>query len=280
MRIFRTSLIICLLFQTTILFSQEDVLRPKRTTTINEEIPDYHIGFGVEGGFNYNMFSSTLAWEWEVPQSLFNLFKSAAGISPYIGVAIDFPIDNQIGFQAKVTYDIRNYSNSYSTLLDCTDRIDGTTDNAPVDADFDVSGADLSISALLRYNITNEIVLTFGPMVSLPAGDYEQKNLLTSKSDNCFFYDEYDNPHSQSEAKFKVDDVKTRFGIDLGFGYNIPLSDGILLIPQIRLNYYFSKFTDDLFDEDDTREYFYGTPEISITNKTLNALKFGLALWF
>ncbi len=281
MRIFRTLLIICLLFQATILFSQEDVLRPKRTTTTtNEEIPDYQIRFGIEGGFNYNMVNQTMNWSSEIPQSIYNVFQSASGLSPYFAALIDFPIDSKFGIQTKFAYDLRSASNTYTGIADYH-----TPDGDVVDGDekqeLTATGADISISAMLRYNISQEFVFTIGPMISIPTDNYDQKLVQTSLTPGNYFYDEYGNRSTQRTLTYKTSEINTRFGFDLGFAYNIPISESMILSPQIRLNYYLDKIIDDRYGiYDDTRESIFGVAEIEQKDEKLHAIKFGLTLWF
>jgi hypothetical protein len=284
MTIFKILVITLLVFPLSSLFSQENVLKPKspaRTAEITpSEVSIYKIGFGLELGLNYNMASQTLTWQPEIPQSIYNVFKSASGISPYFAALVDFPIDNKFGIQAKVAYDMRSYSNTYTGIADYYDFNNSIAVDGNEAQKIEVTGADISISAMLRYNISNDLVMSVGPMFSIPAGDYSQDLTQTSLSDGRNFYDEFGNPFKERVVSSKITNIKTRIGIDLGFGYNIPISSSMVLTPQIRMNYYFSKINDDEIVVDDTRAQDFGNSFLSATDAKLQALKFGVCLWF
>ena len=267
-----------------ILMAQENVLKPKtpakEVARDDAEYDYYPIGFGIEAGINYNMFSQTLSWESEVPQSIFNVFKSASGISPYFAVAADFPINGQMGIQAKIAYDGRSYSNTYTGVAEYYDFVNLVYLDGDEEQKLEITGADISISALFRYNFARNLVLTVGPMISLPAGDYTQKLTQTSLSEGRYFYDEEGNAYKVNVRTDKITDIKTRFGLDLGLGYKIPLSSSMTLIPQVRFNFMLSKITDDQTVVDNSRAVQYGEPFLHATDAKLQTLKFGIGLWF
>ncbi len=267
----------------TFLLSQENVLKPKSQAkeVINEEnFTSYQISIGVELGLNYNMHSMNLAWESEVPQSIYNVFESGSGISPYFAALVDFPINDKYGFQFKVAYDSRSYSNTYTGIADAVEINSSTVFDAPDKVENKITGADISISALFRYIIANDFVLTVGPMVSLPAGDYTQELTQTSLMDGVGWFDEFGTLHSQIVLNTPITDVKTRFGIDLGLGYRISLTSSIVLVPQIRLNYMLTNIEDDGSGVDNTRAMDYGNVILDVTNSKLHCLKFGVGFWF
>ena len=278
------SIVISILFLTQTASSQENVLHPKSPAT--EEAPIIQEGkyrtvsFGIEAGLNYNMYSQDLSWFPEVPLSVYNVYEKGTGISPYFAFLIDFPIGSNLGIQAKLAYDMRSMDNTYTGFRDFTEFNSGSIYDAEVKAENKITGADISISALLRYNITNEFVLTVGPMVSIPAGDYTQELTQTSLTEGVYFWDTFGNFSSVLVESDEIADVKTRIGIDLGLGYEIPLSSNLKLVPSIRLNYMFSNFHGDMYMLDDTRQSLYGEADLFRTDSKLHHLKFGLALWF
>jgi hypothetical protein len=281
-RLLLTALIV--IATSTFNYAQENVLRPKSNVVEEEKSTSaeglYTIKFGIEAGLNYNMYSQNLEWIPVIPLSVTNVFKKASGISPYFAVSLDFPIDSKFGIQTKFVYDMRSMDNTYTGFRDFLDFTSGNIYDAQVEAKNKITGADISISALLRYNITNELVLTAGPILSIPAGDYTRELTQTSLTDGVYFWDEFGNSSSVLTVSEKIDDVKTRIGIDLGIGYKIPLSTSIILEPNIRLNYFFSNFHGDNYLEDGTRDSLYGTADLFLTDSKLQVLKFGLVLWF
>lgn len=266
-------------YSTSGLFSQENVLRPKSPAKSIDtyEASTYKIRVGLEAGVNYNMFSQDITWLSEIPNSIFNVFSSASGISPYFAAVLDFPIQPKLGFQLRAAYDGRNYSNTYTGIVDCN--MEGIIVDAPVESKITITGADLSVSALLRYDITNEFVVTAGPMFLSSLGKYQQETILTSIGDECFFDYPFD-PKKQVTSTEEIENINSRFGIDLGLAYMIEVSEGVYLAPTVRFNYVFSNITDTQDEIDATRENTIGSSPITSTNAKLHALKFGIGIWF
>lgn len=266
------------------LYSQEDVLRPKKIENDmemyeSENLYSNPFSFGIEAGINYNMFSQTLTWEPPVPNSILNVFESANGISPYFALLMDVHIANGFGIQLKAAYEGRSVSNSYTGIADCYDVTTDTYNDAEMKNEFKLNGADIGISLLYRFNLTNELILTAGPMYLTQAGDYEQEWNQTIISEGCFF--NMGTP-DQSTTRSFVNDVSidSRIGIDAGVYYRIPIGGTLVLAPQARINYMFSKVRENFQAMDGSRADEFGESLISYEDAMLHALKFGLILWF
>jgi hypothetical protein len=286
------SILVSILFISQATFSQENVLRPKSPAKVDAPpiMPQQKyrtVSFGIEAGLNYNMFSQDLSWSPEVEQSIFNVFEKASGISGYFEAFIDIPIDNReqgysnMGIQVRLGYEGRSYSNSYTGIVDCEIIDFGTFVEAEEKLEMDISGADIGLSALFRYNFSQNFAMTVGPMVLIPAGNYFQTLTETILSDDCYF--NYGTP-DQSKVQIseaEIENVKTRFGLDIGFSYLIPISAYMMLAPSVRLNYLFNKIGEDQSTVDGTRAVSNGGASLFLAeNAKLHHLKFGLALWF
>ncbi|MFA5511902.1 MAG: outer membrane beta-barrel protein [Candidatus Kapaibacterium sp.] len=270
-----------MIFASVHIFTQEDVLRPKKPQHIQQDVnldANYKIRYGIEVGINYNLYSSDQRWLPIVDQSLLNVYGKAEGISPYFVAMLDFPINSKFGIQTRLSYEGRGFSNEYDGIADCYIADDFQIVDAEVRINSKFSGADIGFSALLRYNVTDEIEIALGPMLLIPSADYEIEETQTVLSEECFFNYDTD-PTKQISSTSKIG-INTRFGIDLGFSYNIPLSDAVTLAPSLRLNYMFNKLFDDMAGIDVTRESLYGSAFYELVDAKLNVLKFGFALWF
>lgn len=276
--------VVLILFSTTVSnYSQENVLKPKKPVVdIVEPINYYRVGFGIEAGLNYNMYSQSLTWSQEIPNSVFNVFEKASGLSPYFAAIIDFPIsiDNKYGLQVKLAYEGRAYDNSYTGIVDCQEVISGSVFDAPQSNKVEVSGADFGASLMLRYNVTSEFQITVGPMMLMPLGNYNQKLTSTLLSEECYF-----NFGTEFESKVQViegelDNIETRYGIDFGLSYMIPISDNVMLAPSVRLNYMLTNISDNVVTTDNTRLNNFGSALLAAENSMLHSLKFAIGLWF
>ncbi|MBX3043640.1 MAG: outer membrane beta-barrel protein [Candidatus Kapabacteria bacterium] len=271
-----------IIFVSSNVFSQENVLRPKKPVSEQQtemKSDPYKIRFGIEAGINYNMYNADLSWFPVVEQSLLNVYGKGDGISPYFSAMLDFPVSPQFGIQARVSYDMRSFGNDFNGIADCYVDDFSQIIDADVKISTAFSGADIGLSALLRYNISNEIEFTVGPMVLVPAGNYTIEETQTVLSDECFFNFDTD-PTKQIVSEITLDDVQTRFGIDVGFSYNIPLSESVTLAPSLRFNYLFNDIFPGEIGIDDTRFSLFGDSLFELSKTRLNLLKFGLALWF
>lgn len=263
----------CIVFCTSA-HAQEDVLRPNGRdggtssgSSSGGSSSGIPIFIGVDGGINYNIFSANFD---QYPKgTVYNPFESASGISPFFDAYIDFGVSRNIGIQLKLSYDTKNFGNDRST----TDTLEGffysETGGTPIYSagelvtykqDLEVTSAYLGITPLLRVNLTENFLLTFGPSIQIPLGDIEQTDDLevtaSPEGFNPFFYDGNGDgiPDDRNNNGTFVDDYfakgtltsrarnpqSPRIAIELGLAYRIPLTRSIALLPRAGFQYFVS----------------------------------------
>ncbi len=239
----------CLVF-TSGAYAQEDVLRPGTTgggasssssgrSSSSSRTP---ISIGVDLGVNYNMFSQNTDYLGAITYR--EVFESGSGFSPFFDAYLDVGLSRSIGVQLKLSYDMKNFSNSVENDELCPDPLGGS-EMVTVDNDWDVTSVSyVGIAALLRVNITENFIATIGPTVHFAAGDPQneiQRTILTPGT--CLF------TSTQSKEVAVTDTIdnalSTRVGLDMALGYKIPLTSSIDLLPKVGFQYFFSKFTEE-----------------------------------
>ncbi len=293
-----TAFILIFLVSLTFVYSQEDVLRPKGKPGGYDYTFDrnpFIIGF--EGGLNYNMYNQTLAWDdnyYEilgVPNhpTVFDGLESANGLSPHFGVLLDVPINNTIGLQARLSYDMKNYGTT-SNGFDWAYFNDFGYLEELMNLEVDATSAYLTFTPLLRINANENLFFTIGPTFHFLMGDVEttwRPTVVdrTATLDQFIFWDrvgaagQYTADFKTSSADVNEQAFSTRVGVEAGVGYKIPVSNGIYLVPQGRFQYMFTKQMEDT--------YWYTLNDIfeevvfqTTTDKMLHSLQFALAIWF
>jgi hypothetical protein len=272
----------------------EDVLRPHGNKAIGNSKVQQNaksistskssIIIGVEGGLNFNMFSQTM--NGLTPNSRFAVFESGTGLSPFFGVFIDYEISNNLGFQFKLAYDNKKYSNTNDAIRDCqvVDQSNGSISiaDAQVTGNYTNSVSYLDLTPQLRWDATPELFILIGPTIHLQLGkstlEFEEN---ISSLGECYYNYGTVNQSKTSKLSFESDaTVPTRFGTQIDIGYKYPISKNILLVPKIGLQYMFSKLDADKKASDDTKLYTTGIVPFTAINKSLNSLQFSIGIWF
>ncbi len=269
----------------------EDVLRPKGSNSSNarrgssSSSSSTPIIFGIEAGLNFNMFSQTMSGL--VPDSRFALNQSGTGISPFLGVFMDFEVSRNLGVQIKLAYDQKKFGNSKDAIRDCgvVDQLTGITTvvDANITGEYTNTISYIDLTPQLRWNITPELVFLIGPTAHFQLGNGSGTYTETVSSDGQCFY----NPGTPQQSKTitaTVDSLNAnapRFGIQLDLGYKFPLSNSISLVPKVGYQYLFTKISDGGTFQDDSKFLSTGVaPIVNISNAVLNSLQFTLGLWF
>lgn len=283
MKLIKTLIISGLILSIAIgnLLSQEDVLRPRKpgssTTTEKSDFKRKPFYIGVEGGLNTNFYSQNLSWSSPVPNSIYNVYSSGLGFSPYFAALIDLSLSSSWSLQGRLTYDAKSFSNSYTGTVDAT-FANGSVMDAQEELKYDATCAFFGISIFFRYDLTENLFLIFGPTIQLPIGKLDQTNTQTLLSQDAYF-DLITQRKVNTFTTTPATELNARIGAEFGVGYKIPLSKKILLVPQARFQFMPTLIFDNQVTNDGMRS-FYGNPILSGTDNMLHSLQIGLGIWF
>lgn len=261
-------------------YAQEDVLRPHgKPGYVYSSYPS--VMFGIESGLNFNMFSQNMTWAPVLPNTPFRAFESGNGLSLFLGALIDVAIDKKSGIQFKVDFDNVYYTNSEEGYVECTDIVTELVNNTAIaEYDYNVSGTYIDFSILYRYRLSKDLMVFIGPVWRTPSGNHDVEFTVSSKTDGC--YVDFANQLSAVTSKEEIE-VTDQFGLDFGFGYKIPISRNMWIVPQAQFQYYFTKTAEDrlLVGYDWTQANTnFGPSNVDIKDAMLHSLKLSAALWF
>jgi hypothetical protein len=285
--VFKINLIFLLLLSASMLFAQEDVLRPKGKPSGNGSEESYTtykkkpFTLGFEGGLNYNMFSADLSWNPALQNSAYNAYGSGKGFSPYFGVLVDIPFNNEFGIQFRGSLDWKYFKNNF------TGDANAVADNGQLvygnlDISYNVTALYGGLGALIRWNITPNLLIMVGPIIQFPMGNFTQEETWTALSDNLYLIDPTTLNHVKIlTSKTNEPNVNNRFALEFDLGYKLNISRNIWLVPQARFQYGLTKLVEDISGQDITfRLPDYTFSDITDKNRKLHSLQFVLSLWF
>ena len=270
-------------------FPGGDVLRPSRSKSSQGSSLLY---LGIEGGMNYNLFSQTIN---RVPADPFDTtplsdspldaYKSGKGFSPFGAIFLDIPLSPTIGIQPKISYDRKKFGRKTTGTCECTDDFGTVTGTTPEDLDYTVTASYIGLGALLRFDLTPDWFLEAGPMIQFRTGNAKlDLTLSLPASSTCYFRMDFNNNRGQFKTISGSDDsiqtTKTRFAIEAGGGYKIPLSSTVFLVPQLRFQFFVTKFADDEPGIDASQAQLQGTDNLTYKDRMLHSIQLSLALMF
>lgn len=268
-----------------LLFSQEDVLRPEgKPGGYGEAVYDdyefsgspFSIGFEVGG--NYNMFSQNLSWDPPLTDPIIESTEDGSGLSPYIGVFADIPINYMFGVHLKLQYNSIFYSNSGTGLIDGYDNNTGTYNEIAAELEWDNSFAYFNIEPSLRINLNKGFFALIGLSLQVPVSEVTQNTTATILEEGYTFQA---TGTEVNTVETSSDILNTRMGLNLSVGYKHHLSNSMYLVPQLHFQFMPSKVTDDQVDgEDTTKQFTEGISTFNATDRQMHHLRFSLALWF
>lgn len=279
------SLIVAVLLVTGITSAQEDVLRPHGRpgsaspsgSTSGKGIPFI---LGLEAGANFNFFSQAIDGTWE--ESPYNVYDQGLGVSPFFGLYADIGLSESFGIGVRILYDRKSFGNSQDeALLDCFVENQGYT-VAPISVEYTESVSYVTINPVLRWQATPQFFVHLGPVIQFAVDSLSNTTTFTvDESEACRFY--YGTPQESTTLTTEgsaAADPSTRFGIDVGLGYRIPLSSTIDLVPRLGYQLMFTPYSQDVEFLDDSRANTIDFSPATATSPTLNSLQLSLSLWF
>lgn len=268
------------LFVITSVSAQEDVLRPKGKQGGTEASEYYYrekqILFGVETGVGLHFFSVDMIWNPVIPNSPLKALEKGSGASPYIGLFADVSFNDKIGGIFKLNfsgYQTRNIETGYGDCEETT----GIVRLAELETDYTITGSFFSLDALLRYNFTPEFLMTFGPFISIPVGDFESEAKLTIMDDYCYFIDTGEKVYQNTA---KISEIKSVIGLSLGAAYKLKINDVLSIAPTVEFRLGLSNLFDDDQTLDISRSSTIGISEVNTYDAKFHTLRLGVLLWF
>lgn len=273
-------MVVLLVLMTSAMYAKdEDVLRPKgrsdgggsssSSSSSSSWKPDIKVG--VEAGINLNFFSQNATG---LPPGYPEIISSGFGVAPYLSIFADVGLSPTVGIQARLSYDMKDFSSSGTHELPCADQL-GTVNTATIDYKGNDYIRYYDVAFLLRWSVSKDIVLLGGPIYQSLASASSRIEQTILSPDNCFFNLGQPNQSKTSVVEGSTEGVVTaeRVGIDLGVGYVIPLNPTTWLVPRLGGQFFLTPLADDRVTANDP--YFF-----SAKNAQLHSLQLGLGLWF
>jgi len=299
----------------SLLAQNEDVLRPngkpgdvqqnnKRSSSNRDKMV-----LGVEGGGLLSFFSQTLERDVQVTGSPEDVLKSASGWGTSYGLFLDIPLSSSFGFQFRGNYNRQSFSSSSTAnTIDASsvgirprDRENPQGDEVvpmPVQTSVAWTTNSISIAALARIVIVDELFLTVGPIASIRMGDVvrhdEIKKIETDTSTWISIdyngiagrYQTISRDVSVATNVFPRGAISTstyaaaRFGLEAGIGYCWRVGPTAYIAPNVRYQYMFSNMNETYQSTDESRSILQRTSNVTYSNAMLNALAIVLQVGF
>lgn len=284
-----------LLLCTAGLFAQEDVLRPKGRPggpsagggDAARENDGIWITWGLDLGINYNMYAGDLGFRDAADNDVSSVNTSyktlgeASGLSfPYIGAFVDFHFTPAIGLQVKLAYDPKYVQNEGTGELEYLDENDQLA-ISPENYEFDISGSYINLGVNFRYTFDNSFVLLAGPLVQIPAGKHSTEFSTELTAPGVVYVDPVTQEPLTNRLEFSDEfDVNTRFGLEIGVAYKIPLTESLYLTPGITYQHMMGKYMADAAYLVNTHTVTEGSILFTQQDRSMNSLRFSVGFWF
>lgn len=280
-------LVLALSFLTVNSYSQEDVLRPNESYgAINTYKVVTPWALGLEAGLSYNMYSADLSWvdaTTGLPttaNSIFNIFESLEGMTPHIGIFVDYDLNDKFGLHFKMLYNAIKYGDNQDGIVDFTHYITGEylgTDLANYEISY--SYQLFNLEPYLRFNATPELYILLGPSIQFGFGNSEFNEIYTEDVDYLTYNTDLPDKGMSSKS-FKTEDgfSETRTSINFGAGYKFKIDRNIFIAPQVIFNLGLSEFDDALLSNVNQQ---FTQPEkiLTVSNQSVNQIRLSVTLW-
>ncbi len=299
----------------TLLAQNEDVLRPngkpgdsqqnnKRSKSMRDQMV-----LGVEGGGLVSFFSQTLERDVQVSGSPEDALKSASGWGTTYGLFLDIPLSSNFGFQFRANYNKQLFSSSSTADTidaaivgirprDAENPQGATVVPMPVQTSVAWTTNSISIAALARIIIVDELFLTVGPIASVRVGDVVRHDEIkkTENDTSTWISVDYNGVSGKYQSISRDVSVATnalpvgafststyagaRFGLEAGIGYCWRVGPTAYIAPNVRYQYMFSKMNETYQSTDVSRSILQNTSNVTYSNAMLNALAIVLQVGF
>lgn len=277
---------------TSVSFAQEDVIRPNgrpgeapraRTQRTTKGLT---WRLGLETGVNFNNSSRTIGGA--SGTSLFQTYASGSGISPFFGLYVEAQLSPTIAVGARVLYDMKSVQGTKNDVIrDCSipDPYGGVSFvQAQIAAEFENTISYFTINPVLRFTLADRFFVHAGPVLQVAASKLESRlTQSVSPDEACRFVDENGDFTLTTIESTNTENANpsTRFGLDAGIGYRLPIGSKIDLVPRIGYQFMFTEYAQGTNLIDDTQAITDPPARnVSISTASLHSLQLSLALWF
>lgn len=271
------------------LAQEEDVLRPRGRSI--ESQPVWYVPYdessttmitiGVEAGGNLSFLNRGISGQ--LTKSLLEIYHSGSGIAPFVNLIVDVPVSPTIAFNVRFGYDSRSFSNNVQASIDCQDVATGSLMSViTTDVELTHRHYNISIAPGIRAEVTNNVSVLVSVVGLFGRGDAEDKwkqTILNPDQTECRF--NYGMPNESTVLEFESSQPykKSRYGLDLGLLYRVPITSSVSLVPRAGFQYFFTPFDDAGELDDLSRPISIGVQRAAFTEAVLNGLQVGIGLW-
>jgi|GEM_PF-3784160 len=256
--------------------AQEDVLYP---------FPDRESPYrlGIELGANYSLFSRSIAFTpFDNPTSPNHVIGSGSGLGGFVDIAASRDLGERLRVYARAGVEFVRIVSSGDAVVDLP-----SSGNF-----FDTTAVSFKRSSS-TYFFTGELGLQYdfferdrGLYGSLGLVDHRWGGSTTTT--NRFELPAAGGrtfPNGTTVNETTADDTtsfeQNRLGLHIGLGWQLPITDNLILAPELSFHYMFgAPFPDQTTAVDDFRHNTLGDLEVSTDNAALHYLRFGLGLWW
>ncbi len=256
----------------------EDVLRPYDRID-GSSVHRSPFSLGLEVGANINFFSEDVVWNWNNPNyeppTIYDAYSNAMGVGSHFALVGDYAFNDKWALNVRLGVDQRNVENSedgfvYSSIQDYR--------QVPMSMDWDITSTWTSLAINARYSFSEKFFMTFGADFEFLASDVEltiEPTATDGTALNLTDFVPYDYLNNTNHASYKDKSgysIDNRVALSIGAGWKFPLSDRLSLVPQVRGQFFLTKFIDDRPTESNN----WASQE----NAQLHAIQAVIALWY
>lgn len=195
----------------------------------SQSMAQFHMSLGPEVGMNFNIHTGS------------DLDESGSGIGFVIGGQLDMDFSRVIGLVTTMQfYDNRSGTTSKESSKNYQDQ-QGNPVTSTITDENSASLAYFMIEPLFKLKIpSSDFYFLVGPSVGFNV-EGSSEHEISEK-----FPPPYQNNDQTRKDKASMKDLLARFELKFGSGYNIPLSNSIVLFPQVTFGYGITKVQSDI----------------------------------
>jgi hypothetical protein len=256
------------------LCAQEDVLYPYPST--------FPLNIGVEPGAGFSIFSQGVGHSpIDNPTSPNRALKSGSGVGGFAALQAELPLGSTFALQGRVGYELKRFTSSGEGVADCPNNAENAFDTVDLSVRRTSSASYITSGLFLRADVGGNFFLVAGPVVHWWMGSLKISDRMEILSSGSCLFSSSGQKVAEAESTTEEGLNKTRFGLEGGVGYRIPLSGKVWLAPAVRFQFLFTPVGPDGVGQVDTfRHTTLGDLNLSFTDRMLHAVQLGVSLWW